>query len=133
MADAELGQVTKQSEYLQEPQNHGDHYNAVQDSLDLTLHGNEAVNQPHQHSDHEECKYNGYKRHIVFSFSCLARCVFQKASATRALPFMLCAATGFSMRRPSELSSVRPCNSQCSSRSSVFQILRQLAVLHCSP
>jgi hypothetical protein len=54
MSDAELGDVTEQSEYLQEPQNHGDHYNAVQDSLDLTLHGNETVNQPHQHSDYEE-------------------------------------------------------------------------------
>jgi len=41
-----LGEVPKHPEDLQEPQNHGNHYDAVEDSFDLSLHGDEAVNQP---------------------------------------------------------------------------------------
>jgi hypothetical protein len=44
--DAELGKVVKQSKDVDEPNNEHDHHNAVQDSLDLTLHGKEAINQP---------------------------------------------------------------------------------------
>jgi hypothetical protein len=86
MADAELSKICEQAEYLQEPKNHGNHHNGVQDSLDLTLHGDEAVHEPHQDAYYEECEYNGYKRHIIFSFSCLAKCVFQEASVMHSSP-----------------------------------------------
>jgi hypothetical protein len=46
MADVELGNVVHEPEYLQEPNNYRNHYNGIQDSLDLTLHGNEAIYQP---------------------------------------------------------------------------------------
>jgi hypothetical protein len=44
--DAELGKVIEESEYLQKPKNDGNHDNAIQDALDLALHGDEAVYQP---------------------------------------------------------------------------------------
>jgi hypothetical protein len=43
MPDAELGQVIEKAEYLQKPQNDGNHDYAIQNALDLTLHGDEAV------------------------------------------------------------------------------------------
>jgi hypothetical protein len=46
MPDAELGKVLEKTEYLQEPENDDDHYNAIQDSLNLALHGDEAVDKP---------------------------------------------------------------------------------------
>jgi hypothetical protein len=46
MPDVELGKVAVEAEYLQKPKNHDNHYNGIQDSLDLTLHGDVAVNQP---------------------------------------------------------------------------------------
>src|ERR1035437_1885076 len=46
MPDAELGKIVEEAEYLQEPQNHGNHYNAVQNTLDLPLHWDVAIPQP---------------------------------------------------------------------------------------
>ena len=46
MPDVELRDVVEEAEYLEKPQN-DDYYNdAIQYSLDLTLHGYEAVDQP---------------------------------------------------------------------------------------
>jgi hypothetical protein len=46
MADSELGDVPKKVEYLQDPNNHYNHHNRIQDALDLALHGNETIHQP---------------------------------------------------------------------------------------
>jgi hypothetical protein len=67
MPDAELGKVVEEAEYLQKPQNDGNHDNAIQNALDLTLHGDEAVYQPKKQPDHAKCDDNGDKRHLMFS------------------------------------------------------------------
>jgi hypothetical protein len=46
LTDAELGKVVKQSEDFDEPYDQNNHHNAVKDSLNLTLHGDEAIDQP---------------------------------------------------------------------------------------
>jgi hypothetical protein len=46
VADTELGKVFEQAENPHEPQNYGNHDDAIQDALDLTLHGDEAVHKP---------------------------------------------------------------------------------------
>jgi len=43
---AELGKVVKQSKDVHEPYHEHNHHNSIQDSFDLTLHGNEAIDQP---------------------------------------------------------------------------------------
>jgi hypothetical protein len=67
MADAELSEVVQQSEYLQQPDNDCNHYNSIENSLDLTLHGNEAVYKPKQDADDAERDYNSDEGHLVFS------------------------------------------------------------------
>jgi hypothetical protein len=46
MSNMELREVVEKSDNLHEPQNHGNHYNAIQNGFDLTLHGYVAVDQP---------------------------------------------------------------------------------------
>jgi hypothetical protein len=46
VADTELGKVFKQAEEPHEPKDYGDHNNAIQDALDLALHGDEAIYKP---------------------------------------------------------------------------------------
>jgi hypothetical protein len=53
-ADVDAGQRVEQSKNIQEPQNHGDHYDAVQDSFDRRLHGNEAIHQPQEYAHHNQ-------------------------------------------------------------------------------
>jgi hypothetical protein len=48
--DPELGKVSEEAEDLKKPQNYGYHYHGIQDPFDLTLHGNEAVDKPKQHT-----------------------------------------------------------------------------------
>jgi hypothetical protein len=40
----------KEPEDIQDPQNHGNHHDAVQDGLDGGLHGDEAIHQPQQNA-----------------------------------------------------------------------------------
>lgn len=46
MADLELSEIAEEPEYLQKPNAHGNYNNAIQDSFDLSLHGDEAVDEP---------------------------------------------------------------------------------------
>jgi hypothetical protein len=46
MSDVELGKVAVETECLQKPKNHDNHYDGIQDLLDLTLHGDVTVNKP---------------------------------------------------------------------------------------
>jgi hypothetical protein len=46
MADAELSDVIEQTKYLQKPDDYENNYDSIQDSLDLALHRDEAINKP---------------------------------------------------------------------------------------
>jgi hypothetical protein len=46
MSHTELIKGVEETEYLEKPQNDDDYNNAIQNALDLTLHGDEAVDQP---------------------------------------------------------------------------------------
>jgi hypothetical protein len=39
---------------VQDPQNDGNHYDAIQDRLDGPLHGNEAIHQPEEDAHYDE-------------------------------------------------------------------------------
>src|SRR6185295_10843124 len=52
--DVDSGKGMKQSENIQQPENHGDYHDAVQDRLDGRLHRNEAVHQPQQNTYHDQ-------------------------------------------------------------------------------
>jgi hypothetical protein len=60
---AELGKVVKQSKDVYEPDNEHNHHNAIQNSLDLALHGNEAIDQPKQHAYNADRENNCDKWH----------------------------------------------------------------------
>jgi hypothetical protein len=51
MPYAKLKQVVEKTEYSQQPQNHHNHDNAIQNALDLALHGDKAVHQPQEQAD----------------------------------------------------------------------------------
>ena len=46
MPDAELVNVVEEAEYFEKPQDDDYYDDTIQNSLDLTLHGNETVHQP---------------------------------------------------------------------------------------
>jgi hypothetical protein len=46
MADVKLREIVEEPKYLQKPNDHCDYYNCVEDSFDLTLHGDKAVDKP---------------------------------------------------------------------------------------
>jgi hypothetical protein len=52
-----VGKGMKKSEYVQEPQDHGDHYDAIQDRLDRPLHRDEAIDQPEQNTYYDQNHY----------------------------------------------------------------------------
>jgi hypothetical protein len=54
---------------VDEPYHEHNHDNAIQDSLDLTLHGDEAIDQPKQHAYYADREYNGDKWHLMPSIS----------------------------------------------------------------
>jgi hypothetical protein len=53
-SDVNIGKVMKQPENIQEPQDDGDDYDAVQDGFDRSLHGDEAIHQPQENTHHDE-------------------------------------------------------------------------------
>jgi hypothetical protein len=46
----DAGKGMKEPKDVQDPQNHGNHHDAVQDGLDGGLHGDEAIHQPQQNA-----------------------------------------------------------------------------------
>jgi hypothetical protein len=48
------GKVVEESKNIQEPQDHGNDYDAVQDGLDRSLHWDEAIHQPQQDTHHNK-------------------------------------------------------------------------------
>jgi len=43
----------------QEPYDHANHHDGIEDLFDLPVHGNVIVDQPEQHADDYECYYKG--------------------------------------------------------------------------
>src|SRR5580692_2682394 len=64
-AYAEPRERMEESKYIEQPYDHSDDHNPVEDRLDRSLHGDEAVNQPEKHSDCDERKNNLDERHSV--------------------------------------------------------------------
>jgi hypothetical protein len=52
-----VDEVAPYPEYFKQPNNHSYYHNGVNDSFDLTIHGN-YVHQPKQDADHNECDDN---------------------------------------------------------------------------
>jgi hypothetical protein len=69
LPDAKLGKVVKQSKDVDEPYYEHNHHNAVEDSLDLTLHGKEAIDQPEHHANYANRENNCEKWHFIDSNS----------------------------------------------------------------
>jgi hypothetical protein len=46
-------QGLKEAEDIQDPENDRNHNNAIQDGLDGSLHGDEAIHQPQQNTHHD--------------------------------------------------------------------------------
>jgi hypothetical protein len=67
MADTKLRYVADEPEYLQEPNDYGDDYNGIEDSFDLPLHGDKAVDKPHQNANYSKGKNHSDKGHLLFS------------------------------------------------------------------
>ena len=44
----------KESKNIQDPQNHGNNYDAIQNGLDGGLHRDEAIHQPQKDTHHDE-------------------------------------------------------------------------------
>jgi hypothetical protein len=61
----------KQSEDFDEPYDQNNHHNAVKDSLNLTLHGDKAIDQPKQYADCADRQNNRDEWHLVYSNSFL--------------------------------------------------------------
>jgi hypothetical protein len=44
----------KQPKYIQNPQNHGNHHNAIQNGLDSPLHGDVPIYKPEKNADYNQ-------------------------------------------------------------------------------
>jgi hypothetical protein len=53
-ADADIGDVMKQSKHIQEPDDHTNDHDRIQDGLDRSLHWYETVDQPKQDAHHDQ-------------------------------------------------------------------------------
>jgi hypothetical protein len=58
-ANANMREGTEKPKYVQKPQNHNDHNDCVQNGLNCSLHGYEAVDKPKQDS------YNDQNDHYI--------------------------------------------------------------------
>jgi hypothetical protein len=54
VTDAELREIAEEAEYLQKPEDHGNYNNAIENSFDLPLHGDKAVDEPHHNADYDQ-------------------------------------------------------------------------------
>ena len=52
--NVDLGKRMEESENVEDPQNHGDDYDAIQNGLDGSLHGYEAIHQPKKYAHHDQ-------------------------------------------------------------------------------
>jgi hypothetical protein len=52
--DANIGEGMKKSENVEEPQDHADHHDRIQDRLDCPLHRDEVIDQPQQNTHYDQ-------------------------------------------------------------------------------
>lgn len=65
--DAELLEMPKYSVEIRDPQDQHDHYNAIQNRFDLSLHWDKPVHKPQQKPCCDKRDQDSGKWHIVFS------------------------------------------------------------------
>jgi hypothetical protein len=53
-SDANVRKRMEQPKNVQQPQNHGNYHDAVQDGLDGRLHGDKAIHQPQKNTHHNK-------------------------------------------------------------------------------
>jgi hypothetical protein len=70
MPNAKLVKIVEESKYPEEPKQHNYHYNAIQDTLDLTLHWDVPIHQPHKQANDCKGDYNTDNWHCCFSILC---------------------------------------------------------------
>jgi hypothetical protein len=62
-ANPDTGERVKQTENIQQPENDGNHHDAVEDGLDGSLHGDEAIHQPQKNTHDNENFQDLEQRH----------------------------------------------------------------------
>jgi hypothetical protein len=67
VTDAELREIAEEAEYLEKPEDHGNYDNAVENSFDLPLHGDKAVDEPHHNADYNQGENHSDQGHLLFS------------------------------------------------------------------
>ena len=65
--DAKMLEVSKYSVEIRNPQNKDDHYDAIQDRFNLSLHWDEPVYKPQQKPCGNKCDQDSGKWHFIFS------------------------------------------------------------------
>jgi hypothetical protein len=64
----DAAQAMKEAKDIEEPEDHGDDNDAIEDRLDVALHGDEAIHKPKQDAHDDERDYEIDKGHkILFS------------------------------------------------------------------
>jgi hypothetical protein len=53
-SNVDPGKGMKQPKNIQDPQNHRNNHDAVQNGLDGSLHGNETIHQPQEDTHHDQ-------------------------------------------------------------------------------
>jgi hypothetical protein len=62
-----LGKGVKDAKDIEQPQDHADHDDAIEDGLDVVLHGDEPIHTPEQEAHYDERDYEMH-RDMWFSF-----------------------------------------------------------------
>jgi hypothetical protein len=65
LADVVLGEIAEEPEYLQKPKDHCNYYNAIENSFDLALHGDKAVDEPHNNANNDKGENQSHKGHFA--------------------------------------------------------------------
>ena len=63
----ELREIAEKSEYLEKPKDHSNYNNAIEDSFDLPLHGDKAVDEPHHDANDNKGENHSDQGHLLFS------------------------------------------------------------------
>jgi hypothetical protein len=50
----ERGETAENSKYLEEPQNHSNDNQGIQNRFNGSRHGNEAIDEPEKHTNHDQ-------------------------------------------------------------------------------
>ena len=65
VSNAKLSEVAEESKYSEEPEDKGNHHDGVQDTFDLALHWDVAVDQPQQQAYDGNCNDNVDEGHLA--------------------------------------------------------------------